>query len=132
MVQEYFPRIEDEGETDLIFFGGVFSHAVTKTMALTPGEGVVDRPWERMSWAGLVRPAPAQLEVAAQTLAFVTERLGYQLPYARIDLIPGAEGEPLVLEVELIDPYLSLDMEPQAAERFAAALLQSSSGRARA
>jgi hypothetical protein len=124
MVQRYFSRIEDEGETDLVFFGGVFSHAVRKQMALAQGEGVVDRPWERMSWAGLVSPTPAQKEVAKRTLAFVAGRLGCQLPYGRVDLIPGPESDPLVLEVELIDPYLSLDLEPGAASRLATALLQ--------
>ena len=124
MVQPYISRIEDEGEIDLVFLGGVFSHAVLKKMALLPGEGVVDRPWERVSWAGLMTPTPAQLEVSMQVLAFVADRLGGQLPYARIDLVPGPHGEPLVLEVELIDPYLSLDLEPGAAKRFAEALLQ--------
>jgi hypothetical protein len=73
-------------------------------------------------------PSPAQLAVAAQTLAFVVDQLGYQLPYARIDLVAGPEGDPLVLEVELIDPYLSLDIAPLAAERFAEALVRPAAG----
>jgi hypothetical protein len=124
MVQPYISRIEDEGEIDIVFFGGVFSHAVLKKMALVPGEGVVDRPWERMSWAGVMTPTPAQLEASMRALTFVADRLGGQLPYARIDLVPGPHGEPLVLEVELIDPYLSLDLEPGAAKGFAEALLR--------
>ncbi len=128
MVQDYVSRVDDEGETDLVFFDRVFSHAVAKRFVLKRGEGVIDRPWERMSWAGLVRPSPAQLAVAAQTLAFVVDQLGYQLPYARIDLVAGPEGDPLVLEVELIDPYLSLDIEPLAAERFAGALVRPAAG----
>jgi hypothetical protein len=124
MVQDYISRVDDEGETDLVFFGGVFSHAVVKRLVLKRGEGVIDRPWERMSWAGLVTPSPAQLAVAAQTMAFVVDQLGCQLPYGRIDLVTGPEDGPLVLEVELIDPYLSLDMEPLAAGRFAEALVR--------
>lgn len=126
MVQEYISRVDEEGETDLIFFDGVFSHAVRKSLVLRRGEGVVERPWERMSWGGLVTPSPAQLQVAGQALSFVVEHLGCQLPYGRIDLVAGPEGDPLVLEVELIDPYLSLDMEPRAAKRFAEALLRPS------
>lgn len=128
MVQDYISRVDDEGETDLVFFDGVFSHAVVKRLVLERGEGVIDRPWERMSWAGLITPSPAQLAVATQTMAFVVDRLGCQLPYGRIDLVAGAEGNPLVLEVELIDPYLSLDMEPLAAGRFAEALVTVSKG----
>ena len=131
MVQDYVSRVDDEGETDLVFFDGVFSHAVVKRLVLKRGEGVIDRPWERMSWAGLVMPSPAQLAVAAQTVAFVVDQLGYQLPYGRIDLVTGPEGNPLVLEVELIDPYLSLDIEPLAAGRFAEALVTLSNGAAR-
>jgi glutathione synthase/RimK-type ligase-like ATP-grasp enzyme len=125
MVQEYISGVEEEGETDLVFFDGVFSHAVLKRVGLRRGEGVVERPWERMSWAGLVTPSPAQLQVAKRTLTFVQERLECQLPYARVDLVAGAENEPLVLEAELIDPYLSLDMEPLAGKRFADALFRS-------
>jgi hypothetical protein len=123
MVQEYISHIEDEGETDLVFLGGVFSHAVRKKMPLVKGEGIVDRPWERMSWAGLVRPSPGQLRVAETTLAFVRDRLGCQLAYARVDLVNDPHDDPLVLEVELVDPYLSLDMERLAAKRLADALL---------
>jgi hypothetical protein len=123
MVQEYISGIEDEGETDLVFLGGIFSHAVRKRMPLVIGEGVVDRPWERMSWAGLVTPTPAQLRVAERTLTFAKDRLSCALPYARVDLVTGPQDDPLVLEVELIDPYLSLDTEPLAAERLAGALL---------
>jgi hypothetical protein len=126
MVQEYISRVDQEGETDLIFFDGAFSHAVRKSLVLRRGEGVVDRPWERMSWGGLVTPSPAQLRVAGQALSFVAEHLGCQLPYGRIDLVAGSEGDPLVLEVELIDPYLSLDMEPPAAKRLAEELLRPS------
>ncbi|HXW79174.1 MAG TPA: hypothetical protein VEJ84_06725 [Acidimicrobiales bacterium] len=122
MVQEYLSGIDDEGEVDLVFFNGLFSHAVLKKPLLRAGEGVVDRPWERLSWAGLTRPSTRQLEVAVQTVSFISDRLGCPLVYARVDLVPGCGG-PLVLEVELIDPYLSLDLEPQAATRFVRALL---------
>jgi hypothetical protein len=126
MVQEYISRVDEEGETDLIFFDGVFSHAVLKKLVLIRGEGVVDRPWERMSWDGLVTPSPAQLRVAGQAVAFVADHLRCPLPYGRIDLVAGPDGDPLVLEVEVIDPYLSLDMEPLAANRLAEALLRPS------
>jgi hypothetical protein len=126
MVQEYISRVDEEGETDLIFFAGVFSHAVRKSLVLRRDEGVIDRPWERMSWGGLVTPSPAQLQVARQTLTFVAGHLGSQLPYGRIDLVTGADGGPLLLEVELVDPYLSLDMEPGGAKKFAEALLRPS------
>jgi|GEM_PF-56805 len=125
MVEEYLPSVEDRGEVDLVFFDGAFSHAVAKEPFLRKGEGVIERPWERMSYAGLTTPSPAQVAVADRALGFVAEHLGCRLAYGRVDLVDGHRGEPLVLEVELIDPYLSLDLEPAAAGRLARALMTS-------
>lgn len=41
----------------------------------------------------------------------------------RVDIINGLSGTPTVLEIELIDPYLSLDMEPAAATRMAKSVM---------
>ncbi|MGI8751048.1 MAG: ATP-grasp domain-containing protein [Acidimicrobiales bacterium] len=125
MVQDYLPAIDTDGETDLVFLAGEFSHAVLKKPTLRPGEGVIDRPWERMAWSGLTIPSAEQSERATLTMGVVSRRLGVQPVYARVDLINGIAGEPLLLEVELIDPYLSLDMKPAAAARLADALLRS-------
>jgi len=78
-----------------------------------------------MAWSGLTIPSPEQSERATLTMGVVSRRLGVQPVYARVDLINGIAGEPLLLEVELIDPYLSLDMKPAAAARLAEALLRS-------
>lgn len=127
MVQDYLPSIDIEGEVDLIFFAGRFSHSVLKKPALRAGQGVIDRPWERMEWSGLTAPTPKQLEAAESVLEVVRAGVGAGEPpaYGRVDLIAGAHGEPLLLEVELIDPYLSLDMEPAAAARLAQVLIRS-------
>jgi hypothetical protein len=122
MVQDYLPSAEGSGEVDLVFFDGAFSHAVAKEPFLRKGEGVIERPWERMSWAGLTSPSLDQLVVADRTVRFVSEHLGCRPAFARVDLLAGHRGEPLLLEVELVDPYLSLDLEPEAAGRLARAL----------
>jgi hypothetical protein len=44
--------------------------------------------------------------------------------YARIDLIPDAEGRPRVLEVELTEPSLFLSHSDGAADRLAAAIVR--------
>lgn len=44
----------------------------------------------------------------------------HQLLYARVDLVPGAGGVPLLLE--LTEPSLFLDRDPSAANRLAAAI----------
>ena len=123
MVQEYLSAIDEVGEVNLVFFDGTFSHAVVKRPVLQSGEGVVERPWERMAWAGLATPTSEEFTVAEQAMGVITDLLGQRPVYGRVDLIAGPVGDPLVLEVELIDPYLSLDMEPGAATRLANALL---------
>jgi hypothetical protein len=124
MVQEYLARIDEEGEVDLVFFDGSFSHAVSKKPLLHVGEGVVDQPWERMAWAGLVAPSTDQLAVAHLTMKVVEDQVGCSPIYGRVDLVGGDAGKPLVVEDELIDPYLSFDIEPAAATRLAKALLR--------
>jgi hypothetical protein len=123
MVQNYLSAIDTEGELDLIYFGGAFSHAVLKKPSLRTGEGIIDQAWERMAWSGLATPSSAQFAAAEHIMVFLSNRFEGPLAYARVDLISGPDG-PLLLEVELIDPYLSLDMEPAAAARLAKALVR--------
>ena len=44
------------------------------------------------------------------------------LLYARVDVAAAADGEPALMELELVDPSLSLALDPQAAQRLAAAI----------
>jgi glutathione synthase/RimK-type ligase-like ATP-grasp enzyme len=123
MIQDYLATIDTEGELNAVFIGGTFSHAVTKKPALQLGQGVIERPWERMAWAGLATPSDDQMEVASAAMAVVRDRIGADPTYGRVDLIRGPGGRPLVLEVELIDPYLSLDWDAAGAGRLARAVL---------
>ena len=127
MVQDHLSAVDTDGEVDLVFFAGTFSHAVLKQPLLQLGEGVVEQhPWERMAWSGLATPSAEQLAVADTTMAFVSRRFDGPPAYARVDLITGPAGTSLVIEVELIDPYLSLDLAPAAALRWARAVLRES------
>jgi hypothetical protein len=49
---------------------------------------------------------------------------------AHLDLLPGAAGEPLVVEVELTEPSLFLTAVPAAADTFAAAIRRAVAGAA--
>ncbi|MBV9661738.1 MAG: hypothetical protein JO337_11330 [Acidimicrobiales bacterium] len=51
------------------------------------------------------------------------ERVGVVPSYGRVDLINDPDGVPLVLEVELVDPYLWLDAVPAAAAKLVAAVV---------
>jgi hypothetical protein len=125
MVQPHLPAIADPGEISLVFVDGAYSHAVRKGPMLDLGGPVVPRPWERMVFLGLTAPTAAEQAAAASAVAAVAERFrGEALLYARVDLVDDGAGRPLVLEVELIDPNLSLVLHPPAAEALAAAVVR--------
>jgi hypothetical protein len=42
--------------------------------------------------------------------------------YARVDTVPGPDGMPLLIELEVTEPFLFLEHDPPAADRFAAAV----------
>jgi glutathione synthase/RimK-type ligase-like ATP-grasp enzyme len=114
MVQPYLPEIERSGEVSMIFFGGAFSHAIAKRPQ--PGDFRVQPEFDGIITA--YRPDAAEHEAAARILAAVEE----PLLYARIDLVRGLDGAPLLIELELIEPDLYLGYDEGAGERFAAAV----------
>jgi glutathione synthase/RimK-type ligase-like ATP-grasp enzyme len=114
LVQPFLPSVLDRGETNLVYLGGAFSHAVRKG-ARWDGQAEQSR--------GLVDPEPAELAVAAQVLDAV-RTLGHGTPaYARIDLAIGRDGSPVLMELELAEPSLFLDRVQGAADRLLDALL---------
>jgi glutathione synthase/RimK-type ligase-like ATP-grasp enzyme len=115
MVQPYLPEIERSGEVSLIFFGGAFSHAISKRPQ--PGDFRVQPEFDGIITA--YRPDEDEHEAAARILAAVDE----PLLYARIDLVRGLDGAPRLIELELIEPDLYLEHEEGAGRRFAAAAL---------
>lgn len=115
MVQPYLAAIEAQGEASLIFVGGELRHTVRKR----PKQGDFR---VQPSWGGTVaavEPSAAELEVAGQALAALAE----DPLYARVDLVPGEAGEPLLIELELIDPHLFLAEHPATAAALAEAVL---------
>ncbi|WP_417233086.1 ATP-grasp domain-containing protein [Brevundimonas sp.] len=105
MIQPYLPTIETLGETSLLFFDGVFSHAVNKRPV--GGEFRI-----QVQFGGLYTPVtdpPAgAMALARQVLAAIDE----PLLYARIDMVSDANGNWLLMEAELIEPDLYLDHDP--------------------
>jgi hypothetical protein len=61
----------------------------------------------------------AELAAAEKALAAVPGG-AERLLYARVDFIPGADGAPLLVEVELTEPSLFLGTAPGAPQLFAA------------
>jgi glutathione synthase/RimK-type ligase-like ATP-grasp enzyme len=113
LVQEFLPEIAD-GELSLIYFDGVFSHAVHKRPP--QGEFRVNSRFGATRSAEM--PSRAVTEQGAVALRTLPE-----LPlYARVDGVVR-DGALIVIEVEVLEPALFLDFDPGSAERFAAATI---------
>lgn len=115
MVQPFLLSLEEQGELSLIYVDGAFSHAVRKRPE--PGDFRV-----QSIWGGTVEPAEAgreQVALAEQALAQLDE----PPLYARVDLVTGPDGEPCLIELELIEPNLYLSTHPPAAGLLADAVV---------
>jgi glutathione synthase/RimK-type ligase-like ATP-grasp enzyme len=124
LFQPYLDKVDHLGETALLYFEGQFSHAIRKGPLLKRKEGPTTELFAKEAITARV-PDTAELRVAAQAL----QAAPFDTPlYARVDLIRDQHGDPVVLELELIEPSLFFPYAPGSADRFAAAVLKSAKG----
>lgn len=126
LIQPYQSSVDTEGELALVYLGGFYSHAFTKGAMLG----------STMDSSGLYlseKLAPAEppadaVALAEDVLDAASALLGIlraELLYARVDVVRGADGKPLLLELELTEPSLGFrQTDPSAALRFASAVRQ--------
>lgn len=119
LVQPYQDRVDTAGETAVVCFGGQVSHAFGKGPILAEAPTMVGGVFAQEVITARV-PTSAELAVVEQVLAAVPGGRD-RLTYARIDLLPGADG-PVVLEVELAEPSVYVHLGDGAAARFAQVL----------
>jgi glutathione synthase/RimK-type ligase-like ATP-grasp enzyme len=113
LVQPLAASVTTQGEVSLIAFGGQFSHAVRKVPAA--GDYRV-----QVEYGGRVEShEPSDVELAVATAALASTPLA--TAYGRVDLV-RVDGQPVVMELEVIEPQLFLDRHPDAPHRFAAQL----------
>lgn len=115
MVQPFLPAIGETGELSFLFFGGAFSHCVRKL----PASG--DYRIQSLYGGTEITHEPS-LEEAAQAAAII-DALPFDAPlYARIDMLEGEDGSLMVMEAELIEPYLYPEQGPDMGESLAKAI----------
>lgn len=114
LVQPFVPEVATEGEWSLLFFGGRFSHAVIKRPK--PGDFRVQA--DHGGSAEAASPPPRLLAAAEHALS----RVPWPWVYARVDGVESG-GRFLLMELEMIEPFLFLAHAPHAPEAFAAAVL---------
>ena len=126
MVQPYVTQVDARGETALVFVDGVFSHGLRKAPILAGTVAMVDGGLYALETMEPRDPTPAEREVAVATLAAADVALGRPdgppLLYARVDLVPDDDGQPLLLELEVTEPSLFHTYAAGSAARFAAAI----------
>jgi len=117
MIQPFQPEVGGDGELSVFFFAGVYSHAVRKVAAA--GEFRVQPHYG----GRLTRFEPdAEVLAAGRRAVAAAPR---PPAYARVDLVRGADGVPLLMELEAIEPDLYLDLAPEAGGAWVKAVVDS-------
>lgn len=114
MLQPFIPAIVEEGEYSLFYFSGNYSHAILKQ----PKSGDFRVQEEHGGQLTKVDPSEEMLTTARHCLAALPE----DVFYARVDLV-SYQGEFVVMEIELIEPSLYFNMDPESPQRFVDALV---------
>lgn len=116
MIQPFLPTIQSEGEYSFIMIDGELSHCLVKRAKqgdyrIQSMYGGVETP---------VEPTPEDLKAARDVIATLDET-----PlYARVDMVRGDDGRLLLMELEMIEPYLYPEQGPKLGPLFAEALMK--------
>ncbi len=126
MIQPYLAAVDTAGETSVLCTPDAdgeltYSHGIRKGALLT-GPDTGRAPEDYVEDIAPRVPSPAELAVAAQVLDAVPGG-AKRLLYARVDLIPGPDGDPILVELELTEPSLFFRQADGSADRFADAIL---------
>ncbi|ARS40868.1 hypothetical protein CA265_14880 [Sphingobacteriaceae bacterium GW460-11-11-14-LB5] len=113
IVQPFLPEILESGEWSFIFFNGGYSHSLIKQAK--PGDFRV-----QPAHGGSVHPQKPNEELVATAQQYVT-LFAKDCLYARVDGT-FVNGEFLLMELELIEPFLFLNTDPQNYDRYYQAL----------
>jgi O-ureido-D-serine cyclo-ligase len=125
LLQPYLERVDEHGETALLFFEGGFSHAIRKGPLLKRNEGPTAGLYATETIAPRA-PSPAELDIARRALAAIP--FDQPLLYARVDLLHDGDGSPRLLELELVEPSVFAEYAEGAAARFAHAIVRRARG----
>ena len=116
MLQPYLPAIAEQGELSFIMVDGELSHAVRKLPA--------DGEYRIQSLYGGREVDHEASPEEAQAARAIIAALPFETPlYARIDMLQS-DDDLLLMEAELIEPYLYPEQGPQLGERLAAAIVK--------
>lgn len=111
MVQPFLKMIQDEGELSFIFIDGEFCHALVKRAQ--PGDYRIQSTYGGREEK--ITPSTDDLAAARAIIGTLDEA-----PlYGRVDMLRGPDGGLLLMELEVIEPYLYPIEGPELGERMA-------------
>jgi glutathione synthase/RimK-type ligase-like ATP-grasp enzyme len=122
MVQPYQRFIDERGETGMVYFNGQLSHSFRKGAILATGENLKNGLFTEEE----ITPRTAsgqERELGEAVMTFVKKKFGEYPLYARVDVVRGSAGVPVVMELELAEPSFFLQVDHGAPSRFAAAVM---------
>jgi glutathione synthase/RimK-type ligase-like ATP-grasp enzyme len=111
LVQPFVASVDDYGERSLIWIDGQITHAIRKSPRFAGDSERVDGP---------VPIAPLERRLAEAALAPYVDRI----LYGRVDLARDDAGQPMVMELELVEPSLFFARHPPALDRYVRALIR--------
>lgn len=110
LVQPYLPSVEGHGERALVVIEGQLQHAVRKSPRFLGMEESVSEAVE--------------IHADERELALRVLQRYPPLLYARVDVARDEQGNPQIMELELIEPSLFLRQNPRALARLADSVLE--------
>lgn len=113
IVQPFLTEIEENGEWSFLFFGGKFSHALLKKAK--PGDFRVQH-----AFGGSIHPQVAPPHLLVSATQYI-DQFAKDCLYARVDGTV-VNDQFLLMELELIEPFLFLNADPAAYENYYQAL----------
>jgi hypothetical protein len=131
MIQPYQGAVDTGGETAVVLVDGVVSHVLRKRAVLRADEVAPVREDGLAAAEAMYDPdlvvageaTDAELRLATDIVAAVTDRFRYVPLYARVDMVADDGGAPLLMELEAVEPNLYLDAAPGSVDRVADAVV---------
>lgn len=117
LLQPYLSSVDGHGERALVWIDGEFTHAVRKSPRFSGGV-------ESVSAALPISADERELGEAALAAITRGSARDNDLLYARVDVAPGNDGKPVLMELELVEPSLFLLQHPPALQRLVAGIVR--------
>jgi glutathione synthase/RimK-type ligase-like ATP-grasp enzyme len=120
MIQPYESGIDERGETGMVWLNGMLSHSFRKGAILAEQPDMGNGLYAAEDIASRTA-TKEEVALGERIMAFLSSRFGAPPLYARVDVIPDADGKPQLMELELVEPSFFLAYAPGADDRVASA-----------